>query len=74
MGLEWLLSEVVVALIGQTLGFLVIRFVMECIALVCIVVTSATIVVDHVLVGVAEHISAVLTLLQFSSFHGSFED
>ena len=63
LSLERLLRKVVVTLIGQTLGLLVVGLVMENVTLCGIVLTSATIVVDDVLVGVTEDVRAILSLL-----------
>lgn len=63
LSLQWLLREVVVALVCKTCGFLVVRLIMEGVAFRRIVMANARFIVNDVLVGVAEHICAVLTLL-----------
>jgi len=68
---ERLLSKVVVTLVRKALRLLMVWLVVEGVTLRSVIVARAAVVVHDVLVGVAEHVRAVLALLQFSSFcHG----
>ena len=46
-----------------------VRLIVERIALHCICRSSTAIVIDNILVWVAKHIGAILTLLKFSCFY-----
>ena len=61
--LKWLFREVVLAFVFQARCLLMVWLVVEGIALQCVCCASSAIVVDNILIGVAQHICAVLTLL-----------
>ena len=68
LSLLGLLGKVVIALRFETSGLLVVRLIVKSVAFNVVAVTRLTVVIDHVLVRVTEHISAVLALLQGSCF------
>ena len=63
-----LLGKVVIALRFKTSGLQVVGFIVKSVASNVVAVTRLTVVIDHVLVRVTEHISAILALLQGSCF------
>ena len=68
LGLKRLVSEEVVSLLLKLLCLVPVWLMVEGCALVGVVVASAPVVVHYVVVGMAQHICAVLTLFQVSCF------
>ena len=69
LGLKWLFREVSFAFVFQACCLLMVWLVVEGIALHCVCCASSAFVVDNILIGVAQHIGAVFTLLKFSCFN-----
>ena len=69
LGRQWLVSEGALPLVLQLLVGLVVGLRVEDVGAHVVVVTGGSVVVNHVLVGMAQHVRPILSLLQVSGFH-----
>ena len=66
---QWLVScEEIVSLVGKALTFLSVRLVVESVAFHIVIAARLPSVVHHIMVWMAQHVGAVLSLLQGSGF------